>query len=151
MKSICVFCFLKKRGGFTTITNEGIIEISNDDYLFLTEDLEVLDRATLDKGIKYLVYKKKQRMIDTVRRVMNDELTEYERNIAMDYWCDNLLVEEITEKYNISRSAFYRTVKIIENKINMYLKYVVYYDNDTPPTKGDFLTFLTQKGDFLEN
>ena len=151
MKSICVFYFLKKRGGFTTITNEGIIEISNDDYLFLTEDLEVLDRATLDKGIKYLVYKKKQRMIDTVRRVMNDELTDYERNIAMDYWCDNLLVEEITEKYNISRSAFYRTVKIIENKINMYLKYVVYYDNDTPPTKGDFLTFLTQKGDFLEN
>ncbi len=153
MKSICVFSFLKK-GGFTTIHNEKIIELSTDDYLFLTEDLETMDKATTDKGIKYLVYKKKQRMIDTVRSVMNNELTDFEREIATDYWCENLLVEEITKKHNLSRSTFYRTVKIIEKKINLYLKYVVFYNNDAPPTKGDFLAFLKEiksKGEFFEN
>ena len=100
-----------------------------DDYLFLTEDLEFMDKAFINKGIKYLVYKKKQRMIDTVRSVMDNELTEIERNIAEDYWCNNLLVEEIAKKYKLSRSGFYRTVDVIKEKMNMHLKYVVFYTN----------------------
>lgn len=150
MKNICVFDFLK-RGGFTTISNGKIIELSMDDYLFLTEDLEFMDKAFINKGIKYLVYKKKQRMIDTVRSVMDNELTEFERNIAEDYWCNNLLVEEIAKKYKLSRSGFYRTVDVIKEKMNMHLKYVVFYNNDCPPTKGDFLSFLNRKGEFFEN
>ena len=150
MKNICVFDFLK-RGGFTTISNGKIIELSMDDYLFLTEDLETMNNASLDKGIKYLVFRKKQRMIDTVRSVMNNELTETERNIAEDYWCNNLLVEEIAEKYKLSRSGLYSTVDVIKEKMNIYLKYVVFYNNDYPPTKGDFLTFLKNKGEFFEN
>ncbi len=122
-----------------------------DDYFFLTENLEPMNNVSVDKGIKYLVYKKKQRMIDTVRSVMNNELTESERNIAEDYWCNNLLVEEIAEKYNLSRSGLYRTVDVIKEKMNIYLKYVVFYNNDYPPTKGDFLTFLKNKGEFFEN
>ena len=150
MKNICVLDFLK-RGGFTTISNGKIIELSMDDYLFLTEDLEFMDKAFINKGIKYLVYKKKQRMIDTVRSVMDNELTEIERNIAEDYWCNNLLVEEIAKKYKLSRSGFYRTVDVIKEKMNMHLKYVVFYNNDCPPTKGDFLSFLNRKGEFFEN
>ena len=77
--------------------------------------------------------------------------TETERNIAEDYWCNNLLVEEIAEKYKLSRSGLYRTVDVIKEKMNIYLKYVVFYNNDYPPTKGDFLTFLKNKGEFFEN
>ena len=40
---------------------------------------------------------------------------------------------------------------VIEEKINMYLKYVVFYNNECPPTKGDFLTFLNHKGEFFES
>ncbi|MBR5247150.1 MAG: hypothetical protein IKV25_07265 [Clostridia bacterium] len=122
-----------------------------DDYLFLTEDLEFMDKASVNKGIKYLVYKKKQRMIDTVRSVMNNELTDFERNIAEDYWCNNLLVEEIARKYNLSRSGFYRAVDVIKEKMNTHLKYVVFYNNECPPTKGDFLSFLNGKGEFFES
>ncbi len=150
MKNICVFIFLR-RGGFTTINNGKIIELSMDDYLFLTEDLEFIDKTIINKGIKYLVYKKKQRMIDTVRSVMNNELTETERNIAEDYWCNNLLVEEIAKKYKLSRSGLYRTVDVIKEKMNTHLKYVVFYNNECPPTKGDFLSFLNRKGEFFEN
>ena len=82
---------------------------------------------------------------------MNNELTETERNIAEDYWCNNLLVEEIAEKYKLSRSGLYRTVDVIKEKMNIYLKYVVFYNNDYPPTKGDFLTFLKSEGEFFEN
>ena len=85
---------------------------------------------------------------------MNNELTETERNIAEDYWSNNLLVDEIAEKYKISRSGLYRTVDVIKEKMNTYLKYVVLYNNECPPTKGDFLSFLKfgrNKGDFFEN
>jgi predicted DNA-binding protein YlxM (UPF0122 family) len=110
-----------------------------------------MDRATTDKGIKYLVYNKKQRMIETVRSVMNNELTEMERNIAEDYWYNNILVDEIALKYKLSRSGLYRTVDVIKQKMNMYLKYVILYSDEFPPTKGDFLTFLNCKGEFFEN
>lgn len=122
-----------------------------DDYIFLTEDLETMENASVDKGLKYLVYNKKQRMIDTVRSVLNNELTESERNIAEDYWCNNLLVEDIAKKYKLSRSGLYRTVDVIKEKMNIYLKYVVYYNDSYPPVKGDFLTFLKKEGEFFEN
>lgn len=133
------------------MNNGKIIELSYDDYLFLTEDLEFTDKAFVNKGIKYLIYKKKQRMIDTVRLVMNNELTEMERNIAEDYWCNNLLATEIAKKYKLSRSGLYRTVGVIKEKLNTHLKYVVFYNNECPPTKGDFLSFLNSKGEFFEN
>ena len=110
------------------MNNGKIIELSYDDYLFLTEDLEFTDKAFVNKGIKYLIYKKKQRMIDTVRSVMNNELTEMERNIAEDYWCNNLLATEIAKKYKLSRSGLYRTVDVIKEKLNTHLKYVVFYN-----------------------
>lgn len=145
------FYFFSERGDFITINKEKILELSMDDYLFLTEDLESLDNVSTNEKIRYLVYKKKQRMIDTVRSVMNNELTETERNIAEDYWTSNLLVEDIASKYKLSRSGLYRTVDGIKQKMNTHLKYVIFYNDMCAPTKGDFLVFLNAKGEFFEN
>ena len=69
------------------------------------------------------------------------ELTTKERNIAIDYWQNKMSIGDISEKYCISRSSFYRTIDVIKKKLETSLKYVLFYNEILkPPTKEDFLS-----------
>jgi predicted DNA-binding protein YlxM (UPF0122 family) len=60
--------------------------------------------------------------------------------MAIDYWQDRMPVEDIAEKYGLSRSGFYRAIDTIKKKLEASLKYVlVYNDALKPPAKEDFL------------
>ncbi len=124
------------------ICEKGQIDcITTEEYFYLTENFEVADARSAKKLVRYLVYDKRKKLIDTVRFVMNEELTTRERNIALDYWQKKLSIGDIVEKYSISRSTFYRTIDVIKKKLEMSLKYVLFY-NDVlkPPSKEEFLT-----------
>lgn len=115
--------------------------ISTEEYFYLTENFEVVDKNSADKFVKYLVYNKRRKLIDTVKMVMQDELTTKERNIAVDYWQDKMSIGDISEKYCISRSSLYRTIDVIKKKLEMSLKYVLFYNEILkPPSKEDFLS-----------
>lgn len=115
--------------------------ISTEQYFYLTENFEVADKKSAEKLVRYLVYDKRRKLMDTVRRVMKDELTTKERHIAVDYWQKKMLVGDICEKYCVSRSSFYRTIDTIKKKLETSLKYVLFYNEILkPPTKEDFLS-----------
>lgn len=121
-------------------THQNLNCISTEDYYYLTENFEFVDARTRADQVCYLVYSKDRKIIDTFRKVMENELTERERNMAMDYWSNNLAVNNISKKYNISRSAFYREIKEIKQKIDTYLKYVLFYnDIIKPPSVAEFI------------
>ena len=124
------------------ICEKGQLEcISTEEYFYLTENFQVVDAKSANKLVRYLVYDKRKKLMDTVRMVMNEELTTRERNIAIDYWQNKISIGDITEKYNISRSTFYRTLDVIKKKLEMSLKYVLFYNEILkPPTKEDFLS-----------
>lgn len=114
--------------------------MSTEEYLYLTENFEPVDSHSRNKLVRFLVYNKKQRLLDTVRKVMDNELTEAERNMSIDYWQKKMPVEDITEKYGMSRSGFYRAIDMIKKKLETSLKYVlIYNDALKPPAKEDFL------------
>ena len=69
--------------------------ISTEEYFYLTENFEPVDSYSRNKLVKFLVYNKKQRLIDTVKKVMTDELTGREREMAIDYWQKKMPVEDI--------------------------------------------------------
>ncbi len=124
------------------ICEKGQIDcITTEEYFYLTENFEVADARSAKKLVRYLVYDKRKKLIDTVRFVMNEELTTRERNIAIDYWQKKLSIGDIVEKYSISRSTFYRTIDVIKKKLETSLKYVLFYNEALkPPSKEDFLT-----------
>lgn len=116
-----------------------IREMSKDEYFYLTENLEIVDKNSICNGVRYLVYNKKKRLLNVVNKVMQNELTEDERNLAMDYWSGNYSLDEISKKHKISRSAVYRTIAHIKNKLQTSLKYVLIYDADALPQRADEL------------
>lgn len=124
--------------------------ITTEDYFYLTENFEVVDRNSADKLVRYLVYDKRRKLMDTVRMVMQDELTTKERNIAVDYWQNRMSIGDISEKYCISRSSLYRTIDVIKKKLETSLKYVLFYNEILKPSsKEDFLSQL-KKAPFME-
>lgn len=115
--------------------------ISTEDYYYLTENFEFVDGVTRANQVAYLVYNKDKKITDTVRRVMENELTELQRSMATDYWSNNLSGEDIAKKYGLSKSAFYREIKAVKEKIDTYLKYVLFYnDIIKPPSVAEFLS-----------
>lgn len=115
--------------------------ITTEEYFYLTENFEVVDKNSAEKLVRYLVYDKRRKLTDTVRTVMQDELTAKERNMALDYWQNKMSIGDISEKYCISRSSFYRTIDTVRKKLETSLKYVLFYNDILkPPTKEDFLS-----------
>ena len=52
--------------------------------------------------------------------IYSDLLTEKQRMYFKDYYFDNLSFGEIASKYNISRNAIFKQLKIIEDKLTFY-------------------------------
>lgn len=132
------FLFFGK-GEFYLIQDIKIREMSKDEYFYLTENLEIVDKNSISNGVRYLVYNKKRRLLNVVDKVMQNELTEDERKLATDYWSGEYSLGELLEKYNMSRSAIYRTIAHIKDKIQTSLKYVLIYDADALPQRADEL------------
>ena len=100
--------------------NEKLHCISTEDYYYLTENFQFVDAETRANQVKYLVYNKDKKIMDTMQKVMENELTEKERQLAIDYWSDNLSIGEISKKHNISRSSFYRMIGEIKKKFTFF-------------------------------
>ena len=75
--------------------------ISTEEYYYLTENFEFVDAQTRADQVSYLVYSKDKKIMDTVKQVLENELTEKERGLAVDYWSNNLSISDISKKHNI--------------------------------------------------
>ncbi len=134
---------------------EQLYGISTEEYFYLTENFSFVDAETRANQVRYLVYDKDKKIMDTLQKVMETELTEKERQLAVDYWSNNLSISEITKKHNVSRSSFYRMIGEIKEKIDASLKYVLFYnDIIKPPSMAEFLSQVNMQislGEQIEN
>lgn len=136
------------------MTDTRIKEMSTDEYFYLTENLEIVDEASIRNGFGYLVYNRKKRLLDIVERVMREELTETERRLACDFWSDEYSLNEISQRNNIARSAIYRHIARIKEKLEASLKYVILYDSQSAPkSKNELMCFIkeSQQGSGKKN
>ena len=120
--------------------------MSKDEYFYLTENLELVDENSVKRGVSFLLYNKKKRLLNVVQKVMQNELTKEERQLALDYWSGEYSLEEISKRNNITRSAIYRRIDTIKEKIETSLKYVLVYDNDgLPQSTSELMDFIKEK------
>ncbi len=123
-----------------------IREMSKEEYFYLTENLDIVDKNSICNGVRYLVYNKKKRLLDVVNKVMQNELTEAERKLAKDYWSGEFSLGEISKRNNITRSSIYRHIDSIKEKLETSLKYVLIYDADAlPKSTNELMSFIKEK------
>lgn len=120
--------------------------MSKDEYFYLTENLEIVDKNSIHNGVRYLIYNKKKRLLDVVNKVLQNELTEAERLLATDYWSGDYSLGELSVKHNMPRSNIYRAIAHIKSKIQTSLKYVLIYDADAlPQSTNELFEFIKEK------
>ncbi len=142
INSVLLF-FLK--GEFYLLQDIKIREMSKEEYFYLTENLEIVDKNSICSGVRYLVYNKKKRLLNVVNKVMQNELTETERKLAIDYWSGEYSLGEISKRNNITRSSIYRHIDGIKEKIEASLKYVLLYDADAlPQSTNELMSFIKE-------
>ena len=130
-------------------TNQ-ITEISVDEYAFLTENFEFRNKNDVELGVKYILFNRRRNMIDIVRKIFDNELTEIEKNVASDFWYNNLSVDELAEKYELSRASVYRNLNNAKKKLEKYIDYVLIYANAVKEySVSDFLKYV--QGGYVEN
>ena len=142
--------FFEKREEYIMSFTNRITEISVDEYAFLTENFELKNKNDVEMGVKYILFNRRRNIIDIVKKIFNNELTEIEKKIALDFWGDNLSVDELAEKYELSRASVYRNLNNAKKKIEKYIDYVlIYADAVKEYSVSDFLKYV--QGDYIEN
>lgn len=123
-----------------------ITELAVDEYTFLTENFEITNEDEIKNGVGYIVFNRKRNILNTVKKVIENELSALEKDLVLDFWGKELTVEELAEKYKISRASVYRYLNNAKKKIEKFIKYVLVYDDAVQQYSiSDFLNFI--KGD----
>ena len=123
-----------------------ITELAVDEYAFLTENFEFTNEDEIKNGVGYIVFNRKRNILNTVKKVIENELSALEKELVIDFWGKGLTAEELAEKYKISRASVYRSLNKAKKKIEKFIKYVLVYDDAVQQYSiSDFLNFI--KGD----
>ncbi len=123
-----------------------ITELAVDEYAFLTENFEFTSKDEIKNGVDYIVFNRKRNILNIVKKVIENELSGLEKELVLDFWGRELKVDELAQKYELSRAAIYRNLNSAKKKIEKYLKYVLIYEDDVQRySVSDFVEFI--KGD----
>lgn len=123
-----------------------IMELTVDEYFYLTENLDMTDVSRINNGIKFLIVNKKRKLYNVVKKIIANELTAQEQQVVKAYWYDEFSMGEIEEKLKISRSKAYRLLDSAKKKLDMAMKYVLYYEeNLIPKTTEELLSFIGEE------
>lgn len=123
-----------------------ITEIAVDEYAFLTENFEFANKDEIKNGVGYIVFNRKRNILNTAKKIIENELNSLEKELVLDFWGKELKAEDLTQKYGLSRAAIYRNLNSAKKKIEKYLKYVLIYEDDVQRySVSDFIEFI--KGD----
>ena len=126
--------------------NSQTTELAVDEYAFLTENFEFANKDEIKNGVGYIVFNRKRNILNTVKKIVENELSSLEKELVLDVWGKELKVEDLAQKYELSRAAIYRNLNSAKKKIEKYLKYVlIYEDNVQRYSVSDFIEFI--KGD----
>ncbi len=127
--------------------DEKIKALTVDEYFYLTENLEIADKESIQKGVSFILYSRQQKIVDIVRQVLQNELTDFERKIVREHLCDRASAAEFQEKYRIPRSTFYRSLNSAKQKLKNSLKYVWLYDSISVPASAEGLLEYVRKAE----
>ena len=61
--------------------------------------------------------------MERIRRVIQEELTELQRELLMAYYFQEISIPQIARERGVNKSTVSRTLRRAEDKLRKYLKY----------------------------
>lgn len=105
---------------------EELIELDENEYLFLSEKFDVMTASDTKQLPKYIVSSRKSNLRRLVQVAMENELDETAQNYLRDKFFKELTVTDIAKKYSVSRQAVYRVLGRAQKRLFDVLKYAYY-------------------------
>lgn len=102
-----------------------LAELSLDEYIYLTENLEVIEHGGDKNAAAYILARKNSVIKRIVGLVLRNELTQEERDFLLARHISGLNKSEIARKNGASRNYVDRVLLSAEKKLYAYLKYPV--------------------------
>lgn len=100
-------------------------EISLDEYIYLTENLEVVPRGNNKTAADFILLRKNSVVKRLVNLVMQEELSPEERKYIKAYHLDNVNKSELARRNGVTRKYVDRVILCAEKKLYAFLKYPV--------------------------
>ena len=102
-----------------------LAELSLDEYIYLTENLEVIEHGGDKNAAAFILARKNSVIKRIVGLVLRNELTQEERDFLLARHISGLNKSEIARKNGASRNYVDRVLLSAEKKLYAYLKYPV--------------------------
>ena len=65
----------------------------------------------------------KQLQLERIRKAVNQELTEFQRQTLVAYHIQGKTIPQIAQERGVNKSTVHRTLKRAENRLRHYLRY----------------------------
>ena len=104
--------------------------LTESEYLFLSENLDVLDGSSKDKICCFVAVKRKVVLSRLLHIAIENELTDIQQRIINMLWFDNLTATEAAKRLGVNKSTVTRQSQKAYDKLNNSLKYVILYQFD---------------------
>ncbi len=105
---------------------EELIELDENEYLFLSEKFDVMTASDTKQLPRYIVSGRKSNLRRLVRIAVENELDETAQSYLRDKFFGELTVADIAKKYSVSRQAVYRVLGRAQKRLFDVLKYAYY-------------------------
>lgn len=108
------------------------VKMNEEEYLFLSENLDVI--GVCDKGsiCSFLSVSRKNMISKLLRQAIESELDEMQRKIIFLLWYDKLSVTKAAEILGVNKSTVTRQSHKAYDKLRNCLKYVMLYQFECP-------------------
>lgn len=104
--------------------NKNPIELSRDEYVFLSEKFEFMSKEDTNSLPCYIISTKKDNFKRIIELAIKSELDETEQKYIYDKYFLLMKPSQIAEKYAVSRQSVYRCLEKASDKLFGVLKYV---------------------------
>lgn len=104
--------------------NMSPIQLSHEEYVFLSEKFELMTKEDTENLPKYVVNTRQQNFERIMKIAIDNELDEIEKNYITKKYFESLNVTEIARRENVSRQSVYRVLDKASIKLYEKLKYV---------------------------
>lgn len=98
-----------------------------EDYRLAQESFSKWQKENYETIDQYVLRKRKAQLRALVKKVIENELSEYEQELVDLHWYKNISKEEIAKSFNVNRTTIYRHFDKINNVIFEKLKYALEY------------------------
>lgn len=117
------------------------VELNEEEYLFLSENLDVIGTGEKDKICSFISLARRNNVSRLLRKAIEDELDEMQREIIRLLWYENYSVTKAAEILGVNKSTVTRQSKKAYDKLRTSLKYVMLYQFEVP---SDLITYFKE-------